>query len=360
MYKENEMNDRLISFIIPVTNEQYLSECLFYISKLVIPEEYSIDICEVYDAKSMTSAYNEAMQGNEAKYKIYMHQDVFLFNTSFLVELISAFTSRPDIGMIGVLGGCDIPQNGICYNAWNVGNVYANNSERSIHIQHNEQNYLAEVEAIDGMLIATQYDLPWREDIFKNWDFYDVSQAFEFRRKGYRIGVLNSQVTWCMHDCGHSKLRDYYHECRLLRNEYKDFLSGVSSHQGEEIDESNELVDSVIHKAQEYFMLNIDEMRHLLDEAKLKSFRNTKLVQTKMLYEMRAEDIGTYGYWKWGSDLNSFEEALDKYFIWRFLIWRIELGYEDVNCPNLAIEGNAISNENWNRLVEAVSLGKCE
>ena len=63
MYKENEMNDRLISFIIPVTNEQYLSECLFYISKLVIPEEYSIDICEVYDAKSMTSAYNEAFTG---------------------------------------------------------------------------------------------------------------------------------------------------------------------------------------------------------------------------------------------------------------------------------------------------------
>ena len=31
-----------------------------------------------------------------------------------------------------------------------------------------------EVEAIDGLLMATQYDIPWREYLFYMWVFYDV------------------------------------------------------------------------------------------------------------------------------------------------------------------------------------------
>lgn len=38
------------------------------------------------------------------------------------------------------------------------------------------------VDAVDGLLMMTQYDLPWRDDLFSDFDFYDVSQAFEFRR----------------------------------------------------------------------------------------------------------------------------------------------------------------------------------
>ena len=31
-----------------------------------------------------------------------------------------------------------------------------------------------EVEGVDGLLMATQYDIPWREDLFDGWDFYDL------------------------------------------------------------------------------------------------------------------------------------------------------------------------------------------
>ena len=37
--------------------------------------------------------------------------------------------------------------------------------------------------------MATQYDVPWREDLFDGFDFYDVSQSFEFRKAGYTVGV---------------------------------------------------------------------------------------------------------------------------------------------------------------------------
>ena len=58
------------------------------------------------------------------------------------------------------------------------------------------------VEAIDGLLIATQYDFPWREDLFKEFDFYDASQSMEFIRKGYKVVVPIFHKPVCVHDDG--------------------------------------------------------------------------------------------------------------------------------------------------------------
>ncbi len=57
---------------------------------------------------------------------------------------------------------------------------------------------------IDGMLMATQYDLPWREDLFMRWDSYDASQSQEFIRHGYQVVVPAMDHPWCLHDCGNT------------------------------------------------------------------------------------------------------------------------------------------------------------
>ena len=72
------MNNKKICFIICVNNKQYLSECQYYINNLIVPQGYEIDCITVWDAPSMTSGYNAAMKASDAKYKIYIHQDVFL------------------------------------------------------------------------------------------------------------------------------------------------------------------------------------------------------------------------------------------------------------------------------------------
>lgn len=76
------------------------------------------------------------------------------------------------------------------------------------------------MEAVDGLLIATQYDIPWREDLFTQWDFYDVSQSFEFRRKGYRVVVPDMERPWCIHDDGFMKVVNYEKERLKFLAEY--------------------------------------------------------------------------------------------------------------------------------------------
>lgn len=76
------------------------------------------------------------------------------------------------------------------------------------------------VEAIDGLLMATQYDIPWREDLFDKWDFYDVSQTQEFIRKGYKVVVPNTGKPWVIHDDGFVNLKNYYEERKKFVKEY--------------------------------------------------------------------------------------------------------------------------------------------
>ena len=72
------MNDHKFCFIICSNNDLLLGEALHYIDQLNIPDEYEVDLLTVKDAASITEGYNEAMLSSDAKYKIYMHQDVFI------------------------------------------------------------------------------------------------------------------------------------------------------------------------------------------------------------------------------------------------------------------------------------------
>ena len=77
-------NDRKICFIICSNNQQYLEECLLYLSLLKVPKGYETEVLAIQDASSMTAGYNEGMKASDAKYKVYLHQDTFITEKTFL------------------------------------------------------------------------------------------------------------------------------------------------------------------------------------------------------------------------------------------------------------------------------------
>ena len=50
----------------------------------------------------MTAVYQEAMLTSDAKYKIYMHQDVFVVHHNFLDITMEQFNKHPEYGILGV------------------------------------------------------------------------------------------------------------------------------------------------------------------------------------------------------------------------------------------------------------------
>ena len=167
----------------------------------------------------MTSGYNEGMRASEAKYKVYLHQDVFIVNPDFIQDILDIFRRDELIGMIGMVGAQRLAHNGIMWEGSRCGGLY------DWRITHTEESWMEEtgfreVEVIDGFLIATQYDIPWREDLFDKWDFYDCSQSKEFARRGYKVVVPKMEKPWCLHDSGYVSMKDYDGERQKFLEEY--------------------------------------------------------------------------------------------------------------------------------------------
>lgn len=218
------MNEKEICFIMCTNNPLYAEECMYYIRHLNVPAGYSIDILTVEDAHSMTSGYNEAMQCSQAKYKVYLHHDTFIVYRDFLAACLDIFQENPEIGMIGNIGVRKMPSSGVMWDADRYGMLYEQHIYETQLLMNRIENvtdgaYL-EVDAIDGYLMVTQYDIPWREDLFDKWDFYDASQSMEFIRQGYKVVVPKMEQPWCVHDCGFISLGNYEEERKKFVREY--------------------------------------------------------------------------------------------------------------------------------------------
>lgn len=225
------MNDKKICFIMCVNSQLFYEECIRYIQRLVIPEGYEVEVMGVTEAESITKGYNEAMQASDAKYKVYMHQDVFILYPYFLQSMLDIFASNEQIGMIGVIGAEKMSADGVMWNGWRVGKLYLGNIEDCFDelsyetYRYRPKDGLWNVQAIDGLIMITSKDIPWREDIFDGWDFYDVSQSFEMIRSGYKVVVPEQILPWCLHDDGILNLRNYDKYRRKCLEEYPEFFN---------------------------------------------------------------------------------------------------------------------------------------
>lgn len=209
-----------ICFISCINNEKYEAEERKYLNHLIVPEGFAVEICSVKNADSMAAGYNTGMRRSDAKYKVYLHQDVFIVNPSFIQDILAIFQNR-EIGMIGMVGTREMPESAVMWDGPRVGKIYTSCIYESKESIFGEVNGTWEsVEAVDGLLIATQYDIPWRDDLFQGWDFYDISQSREFIRKGYKIVVPNQTEPWCIHDDGFYNLKNYYRNRRIYKSEY--------------------------------------------------------------------------------------------------------------------------------------------
>lgn len=205
------MDDRKIAFIICRTDKRYYEECVKYLEDLTVPEGYCTDVLSVVDVASTAEGYNEAMQASDAKYKVYLREDVFLLNKYFIADVLDILENNRQIGMLGVRGTDKLPENADCNAAWNVGNIREYDGrclKDTFELRQPAAKYES-VAAVDGVLMVTQYDIPWRGDLTEGWNLYGVSQSIEMRRQGYEVVVPRQEQPWCYCDNSILNSRDY-------------------------------------------------------------------------------------------------------------------------------------------------------
>ena len=83
-----------------------------------------------------------------------------------------------------------------------------------------------EVQALDGVFLATSKDIDWREDLFDNWHYYDIAQSFEFQRQGYKVVIPKPRMPWVLHNDKWGRIlgNDYFQATKRFLQEYMEDL----------------------------------------------------------------------------------------------------------------------------------------
>ena len=195
--------EKTVAWIFCATKRIYVDEIILYLKNQDLPSGFRGIACAVWNSPSMTAGYNYAMKTIPAKYKIYIHQDTFLFDPGYTAELIRTLKGS-GWSLLGLAGSEYMPQTG---RWWDTGQeaihmcllqdmvMYILNS-----VTEKETQGVLPMHNLDGVLLATKEDVPWRSDLFTDFHFYDVSACREYRKRGLAVGMLQSGKAGVLHE----------------------------------------------------------------------------------------------------------------------------------------------------------------
>ena len=189
------MNDRNIA-VIALCDSDGVSAIRPYLDAIDVPPGYAVELIEVPSDGTPADAYQRAMQQSDAKYKVYLSAGSVLLRLNFFEEMLCLFAD-PAVGVMGLVGTKQLSTSGeLGASPMLKGRLlYTDDSAfRGADIV----GAVEEVMAVSGDLIATQYDLPWRRDLFRRDGFFVEAQCIEFRRKGYRTAVPQQDAPWLL------------------------------------------------------------------------------------------------------------------------------------------------------------------
>ncbi|MCI8858954.1 MAG: hypothetical protein HFI71_05430 [Lachnospiraceae bacterium] len=338
---------RKIAFIICVNDECYYQECLFYIERLHLPQGVELEVYPVRAATSMCQGYQQAMQQTDAEYKVYMHQDVFLINRDFLLHMLKLFEDHPKAGLVGVLGARQISLERRFYRSWDIGNVFGCNEKRAFHNELCKKEQRAAV--LDGMLLMTRVDIPWREEWLSGWDFYDISKSLEYQREGYEVWIPAQDQPWCIHDCGYLNLVDYDRAQEEFLRAYGEILPDYSGQPLVYPPSNRERFALMMELKEQWksllFLGHIQELSDMFQKLEDERFFDTEMAILKNILEIIAEESAAQLPVEQGFlyDCGSFAQAYQKYLQVKFWLRRNKYAPDCLgNCPDISIMARQI------------------
>ena len=86
------LNNNKIAFITCVKNVEQYERMIKYIQALIVPVSYYVEIITITEEINIALAYNQAINVTDAKYKIYINEEVYITNNSFIEDFINIFS----------------------------------------------------------------------------------------------------------------------------------------------------------------------------------------------------------------------------------------------------------------------------
>ena len=229
--RSNSINEKKICYILCGNNSRYVDEVIIYLKHQIMPEGFEAELCVVENAKSMAQGYNVACKSTNAKYKVYLHQDSFIFDRLFTIKLLDIFCQN-EYQLLGVAGCKQMPESGM-WGESKESKYFSLLQDYILYVMDGtaeSRKKVEEVQALDGVLLATCEDVEWREDLFTHFHFYDISESLEYQKHGLKVGVLTDGQFGVLHEVSVNQkehtIPEYEKARKIFLEKYGEFLKG--------------------------------------------------------------------------------------------------------------------------------------
>lgn len=319
------MDKDQIAFIICADNEQCYNECVRYIQDLEVPKGYGTDIIGIWEADTVASGYQAGMCESNAKYKVYLRQDTFILNKDLITDVLKIFQEDEDIGMLGVIGasGQEVRDDGSL--RWDVGRAALYNGRTTVdaeYIQARDKGY-TEVRTINSLIMATQYDIPWRDGFSGVGD--ERLHSEEMQRQGYKVVVPFQDMPWCHCDSRIHQITDNI----FSQQEYPE-----TAHSETDNDRTAESLRQYLIQILEKGGFHVvNEAVQKLCRSGIKDVQIREIMELAEIYVKEKENLGGFPsiWWKF----YNWEQIRECYTWVRYVLMRINLKRQDERIEEL-------------------------
>ena len=192
-------NEKSFAFFVCVEYREEYDLIKANLDELFCPAGYKVFIIWVKADVYNSSTYNNVMQKNNSKYKIYIHAGVQIVNGNFLHDILNVF-SDDNIAMLGFWGTLEKPVSGNWHNAKDkIGKAWTAEDGNIVEKAFGDFQKTIDVRWLDCSCFATQYDLQWQEDFTTSY-FSVFSHCEDFAVAGKKVVVPYQKEAWCYYD----------------------------------------------------------------------------------------------------------------------------------------------------------------
>lgn len=192
-------NDKSFTFFVCVEHREEYDLIKANLDEIFCPADYEILIIWVKANVYNSSVYNNIMQKNNSKYKIYIHSGVQIVNANFLNDILDVF-SDDKVAMLGFWGTLEKPISANWHAAKDkIGKAWTAENGDIVEKGFFDFSKTMYVRWLDCSCFATQYDMQWQED-FSTSHFSVLSHCEDFARGGKSVVVPYQKDAWCYYD----------------------------------------------------------------------------------------------------------------------------------------------------------------
>ena len=194
----NDMKkEKKVAFFVRKSDEALYSTCLESLQALHLPAGYEAELFTLAAGKPYAVQANKALALSDAKYKIYINDDMCLVQPRLFGELLAIFKNTA-VGMVGAWGSQSLPVDGnVLSSVYKRGAVYVPAEDGFSELRFGDATgKAADVRCILPSFFATQWDIAWDESYEKQY-YAVLAHCRAFEEEGRRIVVPLPKNIWC-------------------------------------------------------------------------------------------------------------------------------------------------------------------